>query len=170
VSNNEKITDTAYGFANGAYPAPAKPGLCLQLVRLIIETALQLQPFTLYHGLERVERAPGDDTDPWARDLERTHRNRGWAILQPEAGKRYVHRNDILELAPPGSILHRWDAAKTPAGTFIGHVGILLHGGLVIENVSPLYRKRSFQSRANPNLHLTPIADFPTTLVTNYRA
>ena len=169
MNTNQRITDTAYGFTHGLFPAPTKPGMCLQLVRLIIETALDLPPFTLYEGLERVERAPTDDTDPWARDLERTFKNRNWTILQPEAGKRYVHRNDIVELAPSGSILHRWDAAKTQAGTFIGHVGILLHGGLVIENVSPLYRKRSFQSRANPNLHLTPIADFPTTLVTTYR-
>lgn len=169
MTTNERIASTAYEFAHGAFAAPAKPGFCLQLVRLIIETALELPPFTVYAGLERVERAPGDDTDPWARDLERTFKNRGWVVLEPEVGKRYVHRSEILTHASPGSILHRWDAAKTTAGTYVGHVGILLHGGLVIENVSPLYRKRSFQSRSNPNLHLTPIADFPTTLVTTYR-
>lgn len=168
MTTNERITNTAYEFLRGHHTAPTKSGLCLQLVRLIIETALQLPSHTLYTNLERVERAPGDDTAPWARDLERTYRNRGWATAEPEPGRRYIPKNVILQ-NEPGSILHRWDAAKTPAGTFIGHIGILLHGGLVIENINPLYRKRSYHAGNNRTLTLTPIEDFAVTLVTNYR-
>lgn len=169
MTSNERIVSAAYAFARGQHASPNRPGMCLQLTRLIIETALDLPAFALYDGLERVERAPGDDTDPWARDLERTYKNRGWAILEPDPGRRYIQKDAILT-APPGSILHRWDAAKTSAGTFIGHVGILLHGGLVIENINPLYRKRSFHSTTNRFLAITPIDDFAVTLVTNYQA
>lgn len=170
MTTNERITRTAYEFAAGLHASPTRPGFCLQLVRLIVETALGLPAFEFYRDLERVERAPGDDQDPWARDVERTFRNRGWAVLTPEDGKRYVPPIAILAGAEPGSILHRWDAAKTTSGTFVGHIGILLHGGLVIENVNPIYRKRAFQATQNPTLHLTPLASFATTLVTTYQA
>jgi hypothetical protein len=169
MTNNERITRASYALVRGTSPvtAPRVGGFCLQLVRLVIEDAMRWPSHEFYrrHLTHRVERAAGDDTDPWARDVERTMRMQGHAIAVPASGNRYVTKEEIATFAEPGDILYRWDTARTPAGTFVGHVGILLHGDLVLENVNPAFRKRSLHNSHNRTLTLTGIEDFAVTLV-----
>jgi hypothetical protein len=59
-------------------------------------------------------------------------------------------------------LLFRWDVAPTKAGTFVGHVGILLEHELVVENINPRFRPEGFNRR---NTSVTPLVFYRTTLV-----
>jgi hypothetical protein len=127
-------------------------GMCLRVTREILEAAFNLEPFGLYqrYMTERVERNPGDDPDPWARDLERSLRNRQMAVPAEEA--------------IPGDLLFQWQTA--PTGTvndrgepnYYGHVGILMPGNLIFENINPKHRRFGF---SRGMIAITPYEAWP---------
>lgn len=162
VTSSEKIVRSAEKALAGELKLPVAPGYCLRMVRLIVEHALGIEFYNEFLT-HRVERAPGDDNDPWARDLERSMREDGYAILQPMTGQRYVGARIIKEFAQPGDLLFRHDVAPTKQGTNVGHVGILLHNNLVIENINARFRNDGFHRRGTS---LTPVPYYRTTLVT----
>lgn len=160
MNSNEQIVRSAEKALSGELPLPVTSGLCLRLVRLVIEHALGIDFYAEYLT-HRVERAAGDDTDPWARDLERSMRLGGFAVLEPQSKQRYVGMRALKELAMPGDLLFRHDVAPTRAGTNVGHVGILLHNGLVLENINPRFRPEGFHRR---NTAVTPLVYYRVTL------
>lgn len=157
MSTGDRIATRALEIAAGA-PIDAggvnlhtEHGWCLAAARRVIETALGWAPASFYqrYGTERVERAPGPPaTAWWARDLERSMRNLGLAI-DPEA-------------AQPGDLLFNWRTAVNRHGVYVGHVGVLTFGDLVLENVRPEHRPQSLRRRASTML-LTPRSSFPVT-------
>ncbi len=126
-------------------------GWCLAATRRVIETALGWADGSFYarYGKERVERAPGPPPAAWwARDLERSMRNLGLAV--------------DLEAAQPGDLLFNWRSAVNRHGVWVGHVGVLTFGDLVLENVRHDYRPQSLRRRAS-TMVLTPLETFPVT-------
>jgi hypothetical protein len=125
-------------------------GACMRAVREVLEAAFGIKDFYARYATERVERNPGDDNDPWARDVERSLRNRQMAVP--------------VEEAIPGDLLFQWRTAAT--GTlnargepnFYGHVGILMPGNLIFENINPKHRPLGF---ARGMLSLTPYEAWP---------
>ena len=165
MTPNEKVVQAAYDALNGKVTLPTQSGFCLQHTRLIVERAHGLPSHGWYKWRTHiVERAAGDDTAPWARDMERSMKMNGFEVVSPEAGSRYLTEEQLTH-AQPGDILFRWDVYKTKAGTFVGHVGILMPGGLVYENINPNSRRTSYQLGVNA---LTPLKDFATTLVARF--
>jgi hypothetical protein len=163
---NERIVESAYKLMRGDLNGPADPGFCLQMVRLVVEDAFQLPSHGWYKWLtHRVERAAGDDTSPWARDMERSMRAGGFAAVGPSEGNRYVVRGQLAAACEPGDLLFRWDVAKTKAGTFVGHVGVLLPGQLVLENINPASRACSL---VRGSTAVTPLSMFPVTLAVRF--
>jgi hypothetical protein len=65
-------------------------------------------------------------------------------VLPLEQQSRYLQPDKTLI---PGDLLFRWDAAAWKHGMvpYYEHVGILLDGGLVLENINPAYRSHSLQ-------------------------
>lgn len=138
-----QVVESAYKVLNGELKGPEHAGYCLQLVRLIVEDAYRMKPYSFYDWRTHpVERDQFDSQEPWARDMERSLRAAGMAISFSD--ERYISQKDILERCESGSLLFRWDTAKSAYGTFIGHVGILMPGGMVLENVNPVHRMNSF--------------------------
>jgi hypothetical protein len=142
---NDRIVDAAHQLLRGELAEPRRSGLCLQLVRVVIERAYGLPSHDWYRRWRTITvwRSPGSDRDPWARDMEASLRDARKDLPLPRTGPagdpaRYVDlaAPDLL----PGDLLFRWDTARNAAGDFVGHVGILMPGGLVLENVSPTYR------------------------------
>lgn len=126
-------------------------GWCLAATRRVVETALELADGGFYQrfGTERVERAPGPAaTAWWARDLERSMRGLGLAV-DPATAR-------------PGDLLFNWRAAVNRHGVYVGHVGVLTFGDLVLENVRPEHRPQSLRRR-DSTMVLTPLASFPVT-------
>lgn len=155
-----RIVESSYKALRGGLPLPTKSGLCLMLTRLIVEDAHGLAP----GGFYKLRTAVVDpDTraseEPYARDMERSFRDLGLAVSQKYDG-RYVKAAtaDVL----PGDLLFRWDTAKDSNGVYVGHVGILLDGQMVLENVNPAYRSRSLNRGPT---HLTPLWTWPVTTV-----
>lgn len=154
-----QVVDAAYRMSNGQLKAPEHPGFCLQLVRIIIEAAYGMKPYEFYDWRTHpVERAEGDSNEPWARDMERSLRIAG--MNYDFGDQRYVRSEDIIAECDPGDLLFRWDVARTRQGTLIGHVGILMPGGMVLENVDPRHRSNSFIKGYTA---LTPLNDFRVT-------
>jgi hypothetical protein len=166
VVNNAAIVESGYKVLRGELGAPSNSGLCLMLTRLIVENAFGLPSHGWYKWRTHVvERAPGDDNDPWARDMERSMREGDFGVLTPPDGSRYVTGAQLAAVAEPGDLLFRWDVARTRAGTFIGHVGVLMDGQMVLENINPASRPGSFQLGSTA---LTPLSMFPVTLVARF--
>ena len=69
-----------------------------------------------------------------------------------------------MQVIQPGDLLFRWDAAAWRWGgggvEFYGHVGVYLHGALVLENINPNYRSHSFKLGVEA---LTPLHRYPFT-------
>lgn len=155
MTANQKIVAAAVDAANGKIATlPSKPGYCLAFVRCVIERALwggQWQLYdkflvagTTYRGGAPAERLKEAKTDPWANDLAASAKQLGWAVP--------------ALLRKPGDLVFNHEAAKP-----LGHVGILLSRGLVIENIHPNYRPGSIHL---PNcLSITPFESIPWTLV-----
>jgi len=165
-----KIITSAYRALRGELAVPNEPGLCLKLVRVIVEDAFGMQPWSWYSEWlkadRRVQRAEGDDYEPWARDMERALREAGFAYsFNLSANSRYVPHERIMNSCSWGTLLFRWDTAKTRRGTFVGHVGILMPGGLVLENANPVIRQDSL---VRGFTCLTPLAKFPVTTAIDY--
>lgn len=163
LETNARITKAAYAAARGTLPLPDASGLCLAAVRIIIEHALFSGQWRWYdwrtQPVERVQGAPKSAHDPVARDMERSLTRAGMAIPLPNSGGRHLTPDNTLV---PGDLLFRWDAAAWKWGEipYYGHVGVLLDGGLVLENINPAYRSHSLQRGVTA---LTPIDRFQFT-------
>ena len=158
------VVESAYKVLNSELKGPEHAGYCLQLVRLIVEDAYGMKPYSFYDWRTHVvEREKLDSREPWARDMERSFRAAGMAI--DFGDERYVNPASILERCEPGVLLFRWDVAKSQYGTLIGHVGILMPGGMVLENVNPVHRSNSFVRGVTA---LTPLEDFRVTTVIQF--
>lgn len=168
VHGNDEILASAVALLEGDVEAPEEGGYCLQLVRLVIEDGFGWKPHEFYarYWDKKVRRGQGDsDLVPWARDLERSLRAADFGVLFPPEGERYVPSTTILKDGKPGDLLFRWDTALSEGGEYIGHVGILMSDGLVLENINPGYRPYSFKNGATA---LTPVVDFPVTTVVRF--
>jgi len=166
LKNNELIVEASYRVMRGQLKVPTRAGFCLQMVRLIVEDAFNMPSHSFYRWkTHMVERAPGDDFDPWARDMERSFRLDGYGVAVPQENSRYLTRLE-LQSAAPGDLLFRWDVARTRQGTFIGHVGILMPGGLVLENINPASRPTAMTRDVTA---LTSLEAFPVTLAARFR-
>jgi hypothetical protein len=148
---SERIRASAIRMARGDLGTPPGPGLCLTLVRLVIEHALYRGQYRLY--AERLpvgtSRRTGDQVgrqreDPWAADFEASAKHLGLAVPY---GDRQA-----------GDVIFNYRKPKP-----YGHVGVLLDRNLVLEAVNPAYRPHSIHLRNG--LVLTPTEHFPTTLV-----
>ena len=158
---NDRIVRSAEKALAGELQIPVATGYCLRLVRVIVENALGIDFYGTFLT-HRVDRAATDDTDPWARDLERSLRESGHAVILPDDRQRYIGNRALREFARPGDLLFRHDVAPTKAGTNVGHVGILLAHGLVLENINPRFRPEGFHRRGTS---VTPLVFYRTTLV-----
>lgn len=124
----------------------SRRGWCLQAVRLVVERALGLPPGGFYsrYGVARTTGAPGR-TDPswWASDLEASMKRLGASV--PFAARL------------PGDLVfsHRLAAP-------VGHVGILVSRGTILEVTDPRRRPRAF---ARGDVCLTPWGSWEPTLV-----
>lgn len=153
---NTRITEAAwaavFGKLNGL---PAKPGLCLAAVRVILEHAMGWPSHELYRralvtGTTRRKGTPAQRLhaarlDPWAADMEASVKQLGWPVpgAERQAGDLVFNH-----------------AAAAP----VGHVGVLIARDVVLENISPRYRPNSVHL-GHHSLSLTPYASQPWTLV-----
>ena len=172
MTPNERITQSAYALLRGEIRAePDQPGLCLALVRVVLEHAFWNGQWALYdrHLSHRVERSPGSSSDPWARDAERSLSRQGMALdlpRQPFEGdtQRYVNLDAAAGQLQPGDLLLRWDTALNRYGDYVGHVGILMPGDLVLENVA--HRPGSLQRGPTT---LSRLGAWPVTTVVRFK-
>ena len=57
----------------------------------------------------------------------------------------------------PGDLVFNWRSAFDRRwGAYVGHVGVLVHGDLVLENISPVFRAGT--SLMRDSLALTPLS------------
>jgi len=166
LNRNEDIVDSALMVLEGGLPVPTQSGYCLKLVRIVIEDAFEWPSHKFYeYRTDIVERHPKDDSSPWARDMERSLHNQGMTILNPKNGQRYVSPGEIIEHAQPGDLLFKWNSARTRNGTYVGHVGILMHNNLVLENINSAFRSKGFMRGVTG---LTPLNEFLVTRVIRF--
>lgn len=146
---------------------PVNDGMCLAFVRVVVQQALGITYDEFYSHRVMVERA-SPDRDPWARDMERGLRK--WEVKTKRWGpegdpKRYA----VLDHLKPGDLLFRWDTARNPWGDYVGHVGIHLGGGLVMESIGPEHRPTSARVPKHYYVVLTPLGEWPVTTVVRWR-
>lgn len=157
---NERIVRAAVAAANKQVPGlPQESGYCLKFVRLAVEWALfegrsefykrYLVAGTSKRGGTPAERLAEARQDPWAADMEAAAKALGWAI--PSAFRR------------AGDLVFDHSAAAP-----VGHVGILLSRGMVIEQIHPRFRPTSIHL-SHGSLSITPYAARPWTLVARVR-
>ena len=164
---NQAIANSAYKAVHGLLRTPDASGLCLALVRMIVEDALFNGQWRFYEWLtnpvERKPGAPGSAFTPVARDMERSLTRAGMAVPVPTHG-RHADPKEAMKVLRPGDLLFRWDAAAWQWGgggvEFYGHVGVFLHGALVLENINPNFRNHSFKLGVEA---LTPLHRYPFT-------
>lgn len=162
LESNARITKAGYAAARGTLPLPDASGMCLAAVRIIVEHALFGGKWEWYRWrtqpVERVPGAPKSAHDPVARDMERSLTRAGMALKLKQQGRYLLPDKTLI----PGDLLFRWDAAAWKYGMvpYYGHVGVLLDGGLVLENINPAYRSHSLQRGVTA---LTPIDRFQFT-------
>ena len=171
MTPSERIVQTAYDVLRGDVQAePKSSGLCLALVRVVIEHAFYGGAWRFYdlHRTVIVNQAERFSQDPYARDLEASFRDQGMAVTLPRWGigldpLRCVHP-DALAAVEPGSILFRWDTAKDRNGIYIGHTAIVMPGRLVLENVASRY----MALQRGPTT-LSRLGAWPVTTVVRYQ-
>lgn len=165
---NEKIARAAWEALFGRYSAyQTTPGYCLAFVRRVLETALGKHDGWLYqHAVTEWVQPAGYERDfgHWARDAERSLRNLGMILTgdRPRAGD-LVFNYDTAEVSP-GLWREYFPERAFEDGVNIGHVGIVLEHGTILENVKPSYRPHSVHHGA---LALTPahVAWEPTSVI-----
>jgi hypothetical protein len=172
VTPNLKIVDSAHAILRGDLSPPTESGMCLTLVRTVIEHALYGGRWTWYDRYrthEATGKPPG--RDPWSRDMERSLTLAGMSVATPRTGPvgdptRYV---DLGQYKPlPGDLLFRWDTAKdATSGQYIGHVAIAMHGLLMLENIDPDYRSPEVGAWRGPT-RLTPLGAWPVTTIIRF--
>ena len=169
MTPNQRIVASAHAAIRGELNLPTQPGLCLAMVRVIIEHAFGWPSHEWYRWRTiTVKRSPGANQDPWARDTEASLRAARMDVVLPRAGPpgdptRYV---DLSEADPePGDLLYRWDTAKAATGEWIGHVAIYLGHELVLENIDP--RARPGSMNRGPTV-LSRLGAWPVTTVIRF--
>ncbi len=152
---NDAITTAAWKAARRKLPGlPREGGMCLKLVRLIVESALELRSHEMYdkwliagtsqrQGTEP-ERADAARANPWASDMEASFKRLGWGV--PFADRR------------PGDILCNYRAMPP-----YGHIAVLLDANTALENIDHVFRQSS-SLLLEPALALTPVDALPWTL------
>lgn len=123
-----------------------RPGWCMMAARLVIERALTLQPGEFYqrYGVARTSRSLGrTDWSWWAADVEASMKALGAAV--PFAARQ------------PGDLVFSHELAAP-----IGHVGILVTRGSIIEVTDPARRPMAFR---RGNVCATPWGAWAPTLV-----
>ena len=162
------ITASAYAIIRGDLKEPPNHGFCLQLVRIIIEDAFSWPSHTFYRWRTTiVKRTPGASTAPWARDMEASLRAAGMDVRTPRTGpagdpSRYVNLTEADLRA--GDLLFRWDTALS-GPDFVGHVGVFLGHGLVLENVRPAFRPEGLARDATV---ISRVGAWPVTTVVRF--
>lgn len=164
----ERIADSALAVMHGQVSdVPTESGMCLAFVRVVIQHALKIDYDTFYSHGERVESAI-KGRPWWARDMERGLRK--WAVRGDRWGPEGDPRRYIdTSAAKPGDLLFRWDTAKNAYGENVGHVGIYLGGGLLIENIDPAYRRNSAVLARHGSVCITPLNEWPVTSIVRWR-
>ena len=146
MTPSERIVQAAYDVLRGdVRDEPKGAGLCIALVRVVIERAFYAGQwrFDDLHRTVIVNPRERASQDPYASDMEASLRDQGMALPLP----RVLCGNDLsryidptaLDTAQPGTLLFRWDTAKYRNGVYVGHGGILVPGRLVLENVANRY-------------------------------
>jgi hypothetical protein len=139
-----------------------EPGWCLAFVRHILQSAFPSTPKDPRAWLEKYAFARVETPLPnrtwWARDFERTVSQVGLA----------VDKKDLQ----PGDLVFKWDTAKLKLSKpldvlyqgmpdaqhiYVGHVGILVAEGVVMENINPDFRK---DGKAFGNKGCISLSDF----------
>ena len=148
---NEQIRAAAYAAARGELLVPSSSGMCLALVRIVVERALWegRREFYRRYLVAETSMRDGKDkgnalTDPWANDLAASMKALGYGVE--------------LEDRQPGDLIFNWKGAKP-----YGHVGLLLEHGQVLENIRVSYRPKSIH--LGRHLSLTPLELFSYTLI-----
>lgn len=166
MTTDEKImavVEEVLGWENGDVGRAA--GQCLKDVRLIIEKALGWGDGEFYsrHRTDIVETPSADSPFRWtraphARDMERSLRVQGMEVSRDE-----VQPGDLLfnfRGAPYNP--DKWDddfpgVPFPPEPVCIGHVGIYVGLGMMLENINPYYRTYGFNRKY---LSLTPLSQY----------
>lgn len=170
MTNNAAILRAAHAIIRGQTPAPKDHGLCLALVRIILERAFWGGAWALYdrHRSHIVERDSSSNRDPWARDMERSLTQQGMSVTVPRLMTgpdpgRYVDLAAAEAFLQPGDLLFRWDTARNAHGDYVGHVAVLLEGGLVLENVR--FRTGAFEQGSTK---ITWLGSWPVTTIIRF--
>lgn len=166
----ERIVQAAYDVLRGdVNTEPHQSGLCLALVRVVIERAFYAGHWRFYdlHRSVIVQQDERASDVPYARDLEASLRAQGMALGLPRTGPdgdpiRYVDP-DALRDVEPGNIVFRWDTAKDRNGVFVGHVAVVMPGRLLLENVASRHG-----SLSRGPTKLSPLGSWPVTTVVQY--
>ena len=170
MTPNERIVQAAYDVLRGDVDAePHEAGLCLALVRVVIERAFYGGHWRFYDLHRSVVVQPDERASdaPYARDLEAALRAQGMAVSLARTGPagdpvRYVD-DDALRDVEPGVICFRWDTAKDRNGVYVGHVAIVLPGRLILENVASRHG-----SLSRGPTKLSRLGAWPVTTVIQY--
>ncbi len=123
-------------------------GWCLMLARLVLEEADPTSPkegaWLARNCYKRADSPFSSGRSYWARDFEKTSRHRGLDIPASSA--------------EPGTVVCVWNTAAIPTPKdknypkgayegmprdnyiYVGHVGIIVAEGVVLENINPDYR------------------------------
>lgn len=135
------IASAASKVIAGELNVETSPWYCLKVTRQIVEHAYGWTPgeFYQHYWREKVEENTTDE--PWARDLERSLRNMGYAVPTLE----------------PGYLIFDYTKAKP-----WGHVAVMLTSELLLENTPA---PRGFRGRGA--LRVTHIREWgePTTII-----
>lgn len=153
-TQNERIRAAAWLAARGKLAdLPREDGLCLKLVRVVIEAALQLPDRYVYDNwlVSGSSYRPGTDAErqaaaregPRASDMEASAKRLGWGIP--------------FHARQPGDLLFNFRALPP-----YGHVAVLLDRDTVLENVNHAFRPNSIH--LPHSLALTPVEALPWTL------
>lgn len=152
---------------------PTEEGNCLAFVRVVVQKALSITYDQFYsHGIRVESRVK--DRPWWARDMERGLRAKGWAVPLPRhaGGTKDPSRYAVLDERKlrRGDLLFRHDTATNGYGEDVGHVGIYLGGGLVMEQIAPRHRRDSARLYRHDLVSITPLGDWPVTTVIRWRS
>jgi hypothetical protein len=155
VTPNERIVNSAYKVTRSELREPTDSsgnkvsGFCLAQTRIIVEDAFGWPSHFWYavYVTDWVQPAGYNrQHGHWARDAERSLRRLGMSV--PIADRM------------PGDLVFNWRSAfDRQWNAYVGHVGILMHGDLVLENISPVFR--SGVSLLRNSTALTPLKAWP---------
>lgn len=154
MNPNERILNSAYKVARGELREPTDAagnkisGYCLAQTRIIIEDAFGW-PSHFWYAVYVTDwvQPPGYNRahGHWARDAERSLRRMGMSVP--------------LEERRAGDIVFNWRSAFDKTwNAYVGHVGVLVDGDLVLENISPRFRAGVSLMRASTAL--TPLSEW----------